>query len=311
MLRLWTPGDSCEAVIGGLADRVIARARAEGTPVLGHAVTSHPAAFRERLAAARASLGLRPDPRRPMAERRQDDEIAGCDAILADSAAVARGFAARGVPADRIAVVRPGFDPRRFHPRPAEAIDRACFRVVCIGLITPRKGQHVLLRAWRRLALPDAELLLVGTPGRDARTVLAERPEGITLTGHIDHAALGRLLHGAACLVLPSIEDGFGQAALEAMACGVPVILSDAVGAAELVRPGLSGLVVPALDVEALAAALECLHRDRDLGIAMGRAAATDVATLAGWPGYVAQVLALHRRLAARQPLAGIAEAAA
>ncbi|MBE7219500.1 MAG: glycosyltransferase family 4 protein [Caulobacteraceae bacterium] len=311
VLRRWTPADTCEAVIGGLADRVIARARSDGAPVLGHAVTSHPAVFRARVEAARADLGLRPEPHRPTAEARQENEIAGCDAILADSQAVARGFVAHGMPEARVAVVRPGFDPSRFRPRDIDALDRHRFRVLCVGLLTPRKGQHVLLRAWRRLALPKAELLLVGTPGRDARAVLAGMPSHVSLLGHVDHRALGTLLSRADCLVLPSIEDGFGQAALEAMACGVPVILSDAVGAAELVRPGLSGLVVPALDAAALADALERLYRDRDLGVAMGRAAAADVASLAGWPGYVAQVLALHRRLAARQPLDAIAAAAA
>ena len=308
VLRRWQPCDTCEVVIGGLADRVIARAAREGTPVLGHAVTSHPAVFRERVEAARADLGLRPEPRRPTDEARRFEEIAGCDAILTDSAAVARGFATNGVPAAHLAVVRPGFDPARFHPRLDDDLDRTCFRIVCVGLITPRKGQHVLLRAWRRLALPDAELLLVGTLGRDGAAVLADCPDRVTHVGHVDHSALRDLLRGASCVVLPSIEDGFGQAALEAMACGVPVVLSDAVGAAELVRPGHSGFMVPALDADALAAALTALYRDRDLVVAMGQAAAADVARLAGWPGYVAQVLALHRRLVERKPLA--AEAA-
>ena len=270
VLRRWEPGDSCEAVIGGLADRVIARAARDGIPVLGHAVTSHPGVFAERVAAARADLGLPPDRPRPGDMARRQDEIAGCDAILCDSRAVAQGFLAHGVPATRLAVVRPGFDPARFHPRNPDALDRTCFRVVCVGLLTPRKGQHVLLRAWRRLALPGAELLLVGTPGRDARAVLAECPAGVTRRGHVPHGALRALLARASCLVLPSIEDGFGQAALEAMACGVPVILSDAVGAAELVRPGRSGLVVPAGDAEALAAALERLYRDHDLVVTLG-----------------------------------------
>lgn len=308
VLRQWQPCDTCEVVIGGLANRIIARAAREGSPVLGHAVTSHPTVFRERVEAARADLGLGPEPRRPADEARRLEEIAGCDALLADSAAVAHGFMANGVAAARLAVVRPGFDPARFHPRADDDLDRTCFRVVCVGLITPRKGQHVLLRAWRRLALPDAELLLVGTPGRDGAAVLADCPDRVTHVGHVDHRALRAILRRASCVVLPSIEDGFGQAALEAMACGVPVVLSDAVGAAELVRPGRSGLVVPAFDAEALAAALDGLYRDRDRVVAMGRAAAADVALLAGWPGYVAQVLALHRRLLARQPLA--AEAA-
>ncbi len=303
VLRRWMPCDSCETVIGGLADRVIARAVKENTPVLGHAVTSHPAVFRDRVDAARADLGLRPEAPRPRNDSRRHDEIAGCDAILVDSAAVARGFVANGVPAKRLAVVRPGFDPARFHPRKADELDRRRFVVVCVGLITPRKGQHVLLRAWRQLALPGAQLVLIGTPGRDGDAVLADCPNGVVHLGHLAHAALRGVLARASCFVLPSIEDGFGQAALEAMACGVPVTLSDAVGAAAMVRPDRSGFIVPALDAEALAAALERLYRDRDLILEMGRSAAMDAAAVAGWPVYVAQVLALHRQLVARRPL--------
>ncbi|MDX7952657.1 glycosyltransferase family 4 protein [Lichenihabitans sp. Uapishka_5] len=298
VLRRWQPCDSLEVVIGAVADRVIARARRDGTPVLGHPVTSHPTRFRDQVDRARDDLGLKPEPRaRDDAERRAA-EIAGCDLILADSRAVARSFTEAGIAEHRVAVLRPGFDAARFHPRAPSDIDRTRFLVVCIGLITPRKGQHVLLRAWRRLALPNAELVLIGTPGRDAGAVLVDCPPGVTRLGHVEHSRLRRILARASCLVLPSAEDGFGQAALEAMACGVPVIVSDAVGAAELVRPGRSGFVVPALQVEPLMAALERLYRDRALAVAMGQAAAVDAAAASfGWPAYVGEVLALHRGL--------------
>jgi glycosyltransferase involved in cell wall biosynthesis len=302
VIRRWVPCDTVEAVIGATADRVIAHAARAGARVLGHPVTTHPAAARELVDRARVHLGLPLESPRPSDHARRLAEIAACDALLADSHLVARTFRQAGVAAP-IHVVHPSFNRRRFTPRAAHEKDRTTFLVVCVGIITPRKGQHVLLQAWRRLRLPDARLLLVGAPGRDARAVLAGHDGAFTHVPYLDHGHLRALLGRASCLVLPSAEDGFGQAALEAMACGVPTIVSDAAGASELVEHGHTGFVVPSGDVEALAATLARLHRDGDSADAMGAAAARAAHSLPDWPVYVARVLSLHARLLDRSPV--------
>ncbi|MCW6506564.1 glycosyltransferase family 4 protein [Lichenifustis flavocetrariae] len=297
VLKRWQPCDSLEAVIGAVADHVIAFARREGTKVLGHPVTTQCATVRRLVDQARADLGLAPD-RTMLAEAaRRGDEVAACDALVVDSGFVARSFVAAGVPAERISVVRPGFDPVRFHPRDLSEVDRETFLVVCVGIVTPRKAQHVLLRAWRMLNLPKAKLVLVGALGRDARAVIRGHEGTFSHIPHVPHGALRSLLARASCFVLSSAEDGFAQAPLEAMACGVPTILSETVGAAELIEHGRTGFVVPTFDPEAIAAVLERLYRDRTLGESVGHAASVARRDAGTWPDYAGQVIALHRRL--------------
>lgn len=308
-LRRWTDCDSLEAVTGAVADRVIAHAGRRGARVLGHPVTTHPVTMRRLLDAAMADVGLPPDPPCPADLARRLDEIAACDALVVDSPFVARSFVESGVAAERITVVRPAVDFGRFRPRGPDERDRSYFIVVCVGTVTPRKAQQVLLRAWRMLRLPQARLILVGPRGRHGAAVVRGHADAFTHIPHLDHAALRAVLGRASCFVLVSAEDGFAQAPLEAMACGVPVILSDTVGAADLVRSGQNGYVVPPFDPEALAEAIERLYRDSALADALGLAAAAEAQRGGSWRDYVAQVLALHRRLVDGNQLAGRAAA--
>jgi glycosyltransferase involved in cell wall biosynthesis len=297
VMRHWTPCDSVEAVIGGIADRVIAFARSRGARVLGHAVCAHPVVANGLIGQAYASLGL--DPVRatlPGLDRRLA-EIAACDRMIVDSSFVVRSFEAQGVAPDRIIVATPGLDRARFRPRQSHERPDATFRVVCVGLITPRKGQQFLLDAWRMLKLPNAELVLVGIPGRDGAAVLQGFRESYTGTGHVPNAKLRDLLVRSSVFVAPSIEDGFNQAAVEAMACGLPVIATENVGMADLITDGSEGFVVPAFDAPAIAERLEELFMDRERAVAMGRAAADRVGRCASWASYVDRVLAEHRRL--------------
>lgn len=297
VIRHWRPCDSVEAVIGATADQVLALAKRQGTGVLGHPVTTHPGTVNQLMAQAYEGLGL--DPMRAIFAdtERREREIASCDRLLVDSGFVARSFVSHGIPAERLALVQPGLDLARFAPRTASEASDSVFRVVCVGLITPRKGQHLLLEAWRLLKLPHAELVLVGLPGRDAAAVLRGFSGTFAHRRSIPNASLRTLLIGSTVFVAPSIEDGFGQAPVEAMGCGLPVIVTENVGMSDLVTDGYDGFVVPPFDAEALAVRIELLYRDRPRADAMGRAAAVTARRGGSWKGYVGQVLAEHRRL--------------
>jgi glycosyltransferase involved in cell wall biosynthesis len=86
--------------------------------------------------------------------------------------------------------------------------------------------------------------------------------------------------------VLPSLADGFGMVVPQAMACGLPVIVTENVGAADIVRDGRSGFIVPVRDVEALCEKLRFLHENRDLAREMGRQARQDVICGYTWDDY-------------------------
>ena len=299
VIRNWSDCDLVEAVIGAVADRVLAFAKQRGSRIVGHPVCAHPTTVAAHVGRAFADLGLDPRGAMPRSWSRRLAEIDLCDRIIVDSAFVARSFAEAGVDASRIERIPPGIDLDRFHARRPEERDRDLFRVVCVGTITPRKAQHLLLKAWCALRLPGAELVLVGLPGLHAGAVTRGFEGRFTHQPHIPHARMRELLTRASAFVLPSVEDGFAQAAFEAMACGVPVIVSDHVGMADHVRDGQNGFVVPAFDSDAIASCLERLYRSRTLADDMGRAAGATVHVGGGWRAYVAKVLDHHRGLIA------------
>ncbi len=146
-----------------------------------------------------------------------------------------------------------------FWSAPATPERRAPFQALFAGREAPEKGLDVLRDAWRQAALADAELVVAE----------AEPP-----------ARLRNFYAGSDVLVVPSIPtrdflEPWGLVVNEAFDQGVPVIATDAVGAAAggLVKHDRTGLVVPAGDAWALAAALRRLHADRDLRERLGNAA--------------------------------------
>src|SRR5205085_368870 len=119
------------------------------------------------------------------------------------------------------------------------------------GATIRRKGIDLLLEAFRgvRTSFPAACLRVVG-PSGDASSLLVDG-DRVEVMGAIDQAALARELSEADCLVLPSRHDSYGMVVVEALAAGTPVLVSDMVGAKDLVEPGVNGWIVPMGDVPA------------------------------------------------------------
>jgi len=150
----------------------------------------------------------------------------------------------------------------------------------------------VLLQAFDRVAaeVPDARLRVVGPRG-DAAGMLAGRAgERVSVSGPVDQPGLAAELRRADCLVLPSRNDSYGMVVPEALACGLPVLVSDMVGAKELVDRGRNGWIVPAGEIAALAGQMTWCARHPEAVRGM-REACRRSAEAATWPAY-------HRRLA-------------
>jgi glycosyltransferase involved in cell wall biosynthesis len=191
-------------------------------------------------------------------------------------AAYARRLGARAV------AVAPQAVDNAFWAMPVDVPDGRPFTALFVGRDVPEKGLAVLREAWRRAALPGARLEVVGA---DA----VAGPEEVRNS-----------YAGADVLVIPSIAiarflEPWGLVANEAMNQHVPIIATDAVGAAAggLVRHGRNGLVVPAGDHDALAGALRTLHDDDALRARLGANGARDVAayTHAAWADAFADAL--------------------
>jgi glycosyltransferase involved in cell wall biosynthesis len=149
-------------------------------------------------------------------------------------------------------------------------------RLACVGRLVPVKGHATLLRAFAeaRAAMPALELDVVGTGPLDGELrALSARlgvEEAVRFRGHV--AQVARVYEEAAVVVVPSLGEGFGMVALEAMERGRPVVASAVGGLPEIVAHGETGLLVPPGDVGALASALVELASDHARAAACGEA---------------------------------------
>jgi glycosyltransferase involved in cell wall biosynthesis len=202
---------------------------------------------------------------------RVESEYRAAERIRVSSEWARRSMLSHGVTGKTIAVFDQPINLLRYtpnaNPPPAEGRLRICY----VGSLDLRKGFVYLLRAAKTLG-NNIDLEIVGATGDSSSRKLFERESaGLNL-----RCAPGDPIPAyqrAELLVLPSLEDGFGFVVAEAMSSGLPVIVTDCCGAAEWVRPGETGWVVPSGNTQALAGALEdAMRRRRDLP-AMGRRA--------------------------------------
>jgi glycosyltransferase involved in cell wall biosynthesis len=278
------------AVVCGTAGRVALPAawrgaRRSGVPfVLWSALWSHPRTPAHVLAGAPLLRAIYRD----------------ADAVVAYGPHVAEFARRRG--ARRVEIAPQAVD-RDFWAAPdvlPRRPDGAAFVALHVGRAARYKGVPELLEAWRKSGIghEDGALVLVGEgemPDGDGR-------DGVHVAGPQQAVAVRRLYAGASVLVMPAIatrsfREAWGLVANEAMHRGLPVIATDAVGAAAggLVRHERNGLVVPSADAGALAAALRRVHDDAQLRDRLGAAAAADVApyTFDAWADGFARALSL------------------
>ncbi|MGH6631950.1 MAG: glycosyltransferase [Sphingopyxis sp.] len=171
--------------------------------------------------------------------------------LLAVSEAMRGDMAAIGIDPARIAVHYTGIDTARFHPG-----DRAAARaalgmggapvILTVGALIERKGQALVIEALP--ALPDVHYWLAGAGDEEGRYRALAQKLGVATRVHfmgpVANADLPRLYRAADLVVMPSVSEGLANAWVEALACGTPIVISDAGGAAELVASPVAGRIV-------------------------------------------------------------------
>jgi glycosyltransferase involved in cell wall biosynthesis len=193
--------------------------------------------------------------------REKDEELALADFIVVPSRHV-RGTLAGVVPEEKILVVPYGAPPLRARPE-GPTTPRRPLRVLFAGSLNQRKGIGYLLKAVEVLG-SDVELTLIGQ--RFAPNGLVDAAcSSWRWFQTIPHERVMEIMVESDVLVLPSLSEGFGLVVTEALACGLPVIVTSNVGASDLVRDGREGFVVPVCSAEAVADRLNALNRDREL----------------------------------------------
>jgi D-inositol-3-phosphate glycosyltransferase len=226
-----------------------------------------------------------------------------------------------GADARKIAVVPCGVDLELFHPISQEEAKRVlglpqerCV-ILFVGRIEPLKGIDTLLRAIARIA-PEmpcwqealSVIIIGGAPGAGIEQVNAEMArleqlraelgieELVTFLGAKDQDTLVYYYSAAELVVVPSHYESFGMVALEAMACGTPVVASKVGGLAYNVQDGQTGFLVPNGDDEALADRVRLLLSDQELRRKLGRQAARWAGRF-GWPAIANQIVDLYQEV--------------
>jgi glycosyltransferase involved in cell wall biosynthesis len=203
--------------------------------------------------------------------KRNLDEYAEADRIYVASSYTRESFLEEGLPEELLAYFPLMPDPR-YRPAPATAEEITDhFEIVYVGSLAVHKGVPLLIDAVRRLDHADLRLRLVGgwgTPGM-RRFVEQACAQDSRISAESGDPLVP--LRRASLCVHPAYEDGFGYAPAEALASGVPVIVSEDTGMKDLIDQERNGLVLATDDLEALTQAIDAAYRGEILGLPGGR----------------------------------------
>jgi D-inositol-3-phosphate glycosyltransferase len=247
----------------------------------------------------------------PERRARAEAEVIGCsDVVLAScEAEVSQLVQLYGADPARIGIIAPGVDHAFFSPGDKAQARRAIgyttgeSLVLFVGRIQPLKGLEVAVRAMGSIDGARCRLLVIGGPSgpSGAEEVAAVRVlvERLGLSARVDflppqrHEALSTFYRAADVCIVPSMSESFGLVALEAAACGTPVIASAVGGLTSLVEDGVNGFLVEPRDVEGFARRLGELVTDELRAAQMGVAGARRAAAYT-WPAAAATLHALY-----------------
>ena len=225
----------------------------------------------------------------PVRPERLREEYRRATVVLTRSTCATETFLREGFAPERVFNTDEGADVERFRPGEPPAI----FRVLFVGALIRRKGVHLLLQAWHRLNLRDAELVLVGHVHEEIEPFLKQYAKSNVRvagkTGRVEDHYRAATVH-----VFPSQCEGCAKTTCEAAACGLPQITTRESG--DVVIDGHNGLHVLANDLDALCAAIERLYRHPELLPPMRQAARARALDHFSWDSYRGRLREAYQR---------------
>ncbi|MEE4362112.1 MAG: glycosyltransferase family 4 protein [Pseudomonadales bacterium] len=288
--RLAAVPANCPVLIDGLALGAMDPALLKGMTAPIVALVHHPLAHESGLDAAR---------RDRLARTERANLARAAHVVVPSSHTAALLTADYGVAPDRITIARPGTDRP---PQPRVKADPPL--ILSVGIQVPRKGHDVLLRALARVTDRSWQAVIVGSPlDTDHAAVLARLvaelglTDRVRLAGAVSVEALAALYGEAFLFALATRYEGYGIVFDEAMAHGLPIVTCATGAVPDTVAPG-AGVLVPAEDDEAFAAALARLLDDEVMHAETAAASAAAGAALVGWDDAARRVADVFDRVA-------------
>lgn len=253
--RRLVPGDHIISSYG-YANECFKWVRAQGGKTFVEAGNSHIENFWEIIGEEHRRWKCATPPFSPYWLERSRAMLREVDYVLSPSSYVTQSFLARGFRPEQILKNLYPVDLSLFQPRTGPRPENRPLTIINTGALSLRKGTPYLFEAFRlvRKQIPNARLLLTRVIRDDVKLVLSRYNDlPIEWSPGLPHAQLAERLRSADIFVLPSLEEGLVRTACEAMACGLPAILTPHTGANDFVQSGVSGEVVPIRDAKATA----------------------------------------------------------
>ncbi len=275
--------------------RSLRRAKERNIPTFLERHSAHIETQTEWLAEEYRKFGLAFHATHPRMIEQELKEYEAADWISVPSRFVRRTFLDNGVAEEKIRVHPLAVDTEKFRPVVHQSKKRRFFYG---GQLSLRKGIPYLVEAFQNLGGREAELFLVGDCDAELEPILASfSPAGIVRLPAQNSERFAGLLASSDLVCLPSIEDGFNQVAVQAMACGVPVMASTNTGAGELIDEGRSGFLVPPCDARAIRDRMEWALSNQDELRAMGEFARSKMVHTSTWDRYAESRIEEFREL--------------
>jgi len=241
-----------------------------------------------------------------VAQELREYELA--DKVAVPSLFVKRSFLAQGFSEHRLIHNPFGTNLQTFAPGVKQD---DVFRVIYAGSLSVRKGIHYLVEGFKRAAIPNRELCLVGGETTETPRLLREADERVKCMGHVPQSELSNFYRNSSVFVMASIEEGLACVQAQAMACGLPLICTTNTGGEDLLRlsgeptklgGGIeeypAGYLVPACDSRAISQCLKLLADDPKLLSSKREAALSIRDTDLGWETYAKRAIDSYKVIA-------------
>ncbi|MCK5473001.1 MAG: glycosyltransferase family 4 protein, partial [Planctomycetes bacterium] len=194
---------------------------------------------------------------------------------------------------DKIRVVYTGVDVNAF--KPSNENKNTNFTILYVGSVNINKGIIYLLKAFKKLGLPKAKLIVIGKRSSDLPKEFDSYNGLYDYIPFVPHNELSVLMAQTSVFVLPSLAEGSARVVGEAMACGLACIVTPNCGST--ISDGDDGFFVPIKDEDALAEKILCLYRNRELCHQVGTKAREKIVNTLTWDHYKQNLLKVYRQI--------------